>query len=143
MSSWGREGSHVKSLTHISVFPFENMYVSNKSLRLFLDLSVHINSTFLYIHMRRSRMKSLEITLCLCTIHSDRQQRRSSLSFSRSEPQRRLQVSRKLRECFCLRRVRASDNGWFAGVCVGADLRVQRDVSQKSYAELLTLFLDT
>jgi hypothetical protein len=60
-----------------------------------------------------------------------------------SKPQSRLQVSRKLCECFRLRRIRASDNGRFAGVRVGADLRVQRDVSQESYAELLTLLLDT
>jgi len=46
-----------------------------------------------------------------------------------SNSQRRLQVSRKLRESFRLRRIRASDDGRFAGVCVGADLRVQRDVA--------------
>jgi hypothetical protein len=51
------------------------------------------------------------------------------LSLFHSKPQRRLQVSRKLREGFRLRRIRASDNGRFAGICVGADLCVQRDVS--------------
>jgi hypothetical protein len=60
-----------------------------------------------------------------------------------SEPQCRLQVSRKLCEGFRLRRIRASDNGRLAGVRVGADLRVQRNVSQESNAELLTLLFDT
>jgi len=143
-SSWAKHLMLNISLIYLVFFPFfgqQNMYIKQQE-------AMAVSLTYSYILILHS------ITQILSRVNHFRKshfhyapspalplmsnQERSS---THSKPQRRLQVSRKLRESFRLRRVRASDNGRFAGVRVGADLCVQRDVPQESDAELFALLL--